>query len=121
MTVIPLLVARTIRSQCVRRTWWGLVLTARRRVATPCRSSAEHAATKLFRDRAFVDQKIRRRRGQCRRGPDRYGFFGERGENRLELPYVEIRRLWPLLSSRSSSRAFYSRLQARPRPPRPGP
>src|SRR5712664_1485360 len=62
---------------------------------------------------------------------DRYGFFGERGENRLDLPYVEIaraksvkrtiRRLWPLLSSRSSSRAFYSRLQARPRPPRPGP
>ena len=23
---------------------------------------------------------------------DRYGFFGERGENRLDLPYVEIAR-----------------------------
>src|SRR5438034_8480373 len=91
---------------------------ARKPAVTP----AEHAATKLFRDGPFVDQKIQHRR---------YGFFGERGENRLDLPYVEIaraevgertiRRLWPLLSSRSSSRAFYSRLQARPRPPRPGP
>ena len=56
------LLARTMMPhQYVRRTWWALVLTARRRVATPCRSSAEHAATKLFRDRPFVDQKIQRR------------------------------------------------------------
>src|SRR5205809_6842106 len=90
MTVIPLLVARTIRSQYVRVTWWRLVLTARRRVATPCRSSAEHAATKLFRDRPFVDQKIQHREAlhECRRGhgarqhPERRRREGPAGEER---------------------------------------
>src|SRR2546428_3512136 len=76
-------------------------------------------------------RRHRRLRGQCRRGPDRYGFFGERGENRLNLPYVEIARAEVGEEDDQAALAasffsvffagFYSPLQAPPPPPPPRP